>query len=112
MGEAVMGRPRKPTSGIQYDGCTRIYHFVGERLPEPDPSTYDASKWTPPSHRRYDVHMQGDGIWVLLMNGAQVTSGDARLPSRANARKIVIDYRAKFGPLAQQEAGHGSQDQD
>lgn len=88
---------RRTQSGIQYDGCTRIYHFVGERLPLPDPSTYDASKWTPPTHRRYDVHMQGDGIWVLMANGAKVDSGDGRVPSGQNARKIVLEWRARHG---------------
>lgn len=93
-----MNRPRKPTSGIQYDSCTRIYFFEGERLPMPAPGTYDASAYVPPDRRYYAVHMQGDGLWWLELNGVKVNSGDGRLPSRANARKIVIDYRAMFGP--------------
>lgn len=101
-----MGRPRKPTCGFEYDSCTRVYHFTGERLPLPAPGTYDASAWTPPTHRRYAVHMQGDGIWWLEQNGAQVASGDCLCPSRANARKVILNYRERM------EAVRGTQDQN
>ena len=88
---------RRVQSELQYDSRTRVYHFVGERLPLPAPGTYDPTAWTPPTRRRYDVHMQGDGLWWLVLNGARVQSGDSLVPNRANARKIIVAWRARNG---------------
>ena len=83
-----MGRPRKPTSGIQYDSCEITYTFRGERLTGPFAKV--------PGYRMYDVRMKA-GLWWLSVCGTLVTSGDGWLPSRANAKRIILDWRAKSG---------------
>jgi hypothetical protein len=51
--------------GAVYLHKKTVYTFQGEAIPAPAPGTYDATKWTPPTHRMYAVVIQDDGIWAI-----------------------------------------------
>ena len=75
------------------------YYFEGRELPQPDPSTYDASAWTPPTHERFVVVVQSDGLWRLCKPGSEshpLQSGEAGSRTIKFARSTVERYLERF----------------
>lgn len=69
------------------------YTFKGEKIPLPDPGTYDATKWTPPTHKSYTVDFQNDGLWrITVGSGAVVDMGEGEKPSRKRALELIEDF--------------------
>jgi hypothetical protein len=73
------------------------YTFRGRKLPIPDPSTYDASRWTPPTHELFSVTVQSDGLWVLQIGNVDMQSGEFGKATRKWAKEIVLKYLARRG---------------
>lgn len=73
-----------------------VYTFKGGALPIPAPGTYDATAWTPPTHRIYVVDVFSDGMWSLSVNGAMIKSGAGGASSVAFARSMVELYAPEF----------------
>jgi hypothetical protein len=77
---------------LQFSHETRVYVFRGKELNPPAPGSYDAAKWTPPTHQVFRVEIQGDGVWLIMLNGAQVACGEYAKPSRGLARELILTH--------------------
>lgn len=86
---------------LSYEGKTSIYYFRGERLDPPAPGTYDASAWTPPTHRIYRVEFQHDDTasWTIFQNDVRVLYGCWETPSQWKAKQLVLEYIKRRGAM-------------
>lgn len=78
-----------PRAKLTFSHEARVYGFRGRELSPPDPSTYDAAKWTPPSHQVFSVLIQMDGMWLVKLDGAIIGTGEGAKCSRAAALEIL-----------------------
>ncbi len=81
---------------LRFSHETRVYVFRGKELELPKPGTYDASRWTPPTHQVFKVEIQIDGLWLIQLNGAEIKSGDGVKPSRSAAESLVLQHCQKL----------------
>jgi hypothetical protein len=81
---------------LRFSHETRLYAFRGKELSPPSPGSFDASKWTPPTHQLFVVEIQTDGLWLVKLNGAQIVSGDGAKRSRAAAAEIIQKHCRNF----------------
>lgn len=84
-----------PKTDLEFSHSVTTYVFKGEPLPQPAPGTYDASAWTPPTHRMYKVEFQNGGKWWLEAGLVVVDQGDFEKPSRKRALELIEEYRAR-----------------
>jgi len=78
-----------PKPALEYSHKTSVYVFLGKKLEQPTPGTYDAAKWTPPARQVFRVEIQDDGAWRILLNGSDVACGDEGTASRAAAKRLI-----------------------
>jgi hypothetical protein len=84
------------SSPLTFSHEDRSYVFMGRMLPLPEPGTYDASKWTPPTHQYFRVIIQDDGMWQVKYHGAVIASGDGAKRSRKNAKALIEQHCKLF----------------
>lgn len=85
------------TTQLTYSHSSRSYWFRGRELQPPEPGTYDAAKWTPPTHQVFRVEIVDNGCWRIQLNGTEIRSGsDCHTASRANALALVQRRCALF----------------
>jgi hypothetical protein len=80
---------------FKYSHMVTTFYIEGERLPEPKPGTYDATKFTPPTHRMFRVQFFGNKSWQLLagIDGEVVLAqGENLRPSIVNAMNITKNF--------------------
>ncbi len=79
---------------IDYTGKRTSYYFEGETIAQPAPGTYDADAWKPPTKKRYRVEFEHDetNAWAILQNDAIVKTGSWETASRANAKRLLMDF--------------------
>lgn len=82
---------------LKFSHESRVYVFRGKELNQPAPGSYDAAKWTPPAHQLFRVEIQGDGVWQIMLNGAQIACGEyATRPSRGLAQELIMTHCKTF----------------
>lgn len=84
------------TANLKFDYETRCYGFRGKPLLQPAPGTYDATKWTPPSHLFVRVDIQNDGLFVIYVNGVETCSGDGAKQTRIEAKSLIEKHCARL----------------
>lgn len=73
----------------------RVYVFRGRELAPPPAGTYDASKWTPPTHQLFRVSIWNDGMFRVELNGVEIATGDNASRCKSGARDILMKIAAK-----------------
>lgn len=70
------------------------YVFRGKALTQPAPGTYDASRWTPPTHALFCVRIWNDGSWAITIGNSDIPAwaGDYEKRSRKNALALLLKY--------------------
>lgn len=87
----------KTTHDLRFSHSNTTYSFRGEAISAPAPGTYDAAKWTPPTHKMYHVTVQNDGLWVLKLFTVELQSGDNGSRSRKWAESVIVKYLHESG---------------
>lgn len=77
---------------IRFSHETRVYVFRGRELKPLAPGSYDAAKWTPPTHQVFHVAIQDDGLWSIKLHDGQIASGDGAKRSRAAAADLILKH--------------------
>lgn len=81
---------------LEFDHFSTQYVFRGANIKLPDPGTYDASKWTPPTRELWTVVVWDSGSWQLKRgyDGGAVVREDAEggKRSRSWAKSVIEKY--------------------
>lgn len=80
---------------LEFSHSKTAFTFQGKELPQPAPGTYDATAWTPPTHRMYRVEVYNNKLWQLYVGNVLVEEGEDGSGTRKWARAKVEAYQKK-----------------